>query len=79
MFDGHVCSLLLISPLMLVRSGLPGVYNTTSGTAPEMLWCTSANGFGSVMLNERCIRDHRECIIQQMALLPAYPSPPALL
>ena len=34
MFDGHVCSLLLISSLMLVRPGITGVYNPTNGTAP---------------------------------------------
>ena len=41
MFDGHVCSLLLISLLMLVHPGFPGVYNPTYGTAPGLSQCTS--------------------------------------
>ena len=44
MFDGHVCSLLLISPLMLVRPVLPGGYDPTNGTTPGMLWRTRAKG-----------------------------------
>ena len=62
-----------------MRKGLTGVYNPTNGTAPEMLWRTRANDFGIVLISERCTRDYRECIIQQMALLPAYPNIPALL
>ena len=42
---------------MLVNPSLPRVYNPTNGTAPEMPWRTSTNGFGVVMLSEWCARD----------------------
>ena len=50
-------------PSALVRPGFQGVYNQTHDTAPELLWRTSVNGFGVVMLSEWCTRDHRECIV----------------
>ena len=62
MFYGHVCSLLQIASSMLVRPGFPGVYNPTNGTVPEMLWCTSVNGFVKC-ISGWCIRDYCEYII----------------